>query len=83
MICKYPEAIIKKFPVFLVNFAKPVQVAFKSFLHKSLFSLKVGLSPSKKFYFICLNETPLKMMKNAFYFILILIRLGFWKVVFF
>ena len=32
--------------------------------------VKVGLSPSKKFRFICFNESPLKMMKNAFYFIL-------------
>ena len=31
---------------------------------------KVGLSPSKKNWFICFNESPLKMMKNAFYFIL-------------
>ena len=31
---------------------------------------KVGLSPSKKNCFICLIEIPLKMMKNAFYFIL-------------
>ena len=30
--------------------------------------LKVGLSPSKKIYVICLIESPLKMMKNAFYF---------------
>ena len=33
--------------------------------------LKVGLLPSQtKKYFICFNESPLKMMKNAFYFIL-------------
>ena len=32
--------------------------------------IKVGLSPSKKNCFICFNESPLKMMKNAFYFIL-------------
>ena len=31
---------------------------------------KVGLSPSKKFIFIYFNESPLKMMKNGFYFIL-------------
>ena len=31
---------------------------------------KVGLSPSKKIYVICVIESPLKMMKNAFYFIL-------------
>ena len=32
--------------------------------------LKVGLSPSKKNCVICFIESPLKMMKNAFYFIL-------------
>ena len=31
---------------------------------------KVRLSLSKKFNFICLNEKLLKMMKNAFYFVL-------------
>ena len=29
---------------------------------------KVGLSPSRKVSFICLNESPLKIMKNNFYF---------------
>ena len=33
-----------------------------------LFFIKVGLSPSKKITFICFNESPLKMMQNAFYF---------------
>ena len=33
-------------------------------------NLKVGLSPSKKICIICLIESTLKMMKNAFYFIL-------------
>ena len=33
--------------------------------------VKVGLSPSKKVCFItCFNESPLKMMNNAFYFLL-------------
>ena len=32
--------------------------------------IKVGLSPSQKICIICLSESPLKMMKNAFYFIL-------------
>ena len=31
---------------------------------------KAGFSPSKKNYFKCFNESPLKMMKNAFCFIL-------------
>ena len=30
--------------------------------------LKVGLSPSQKNCFICFNESPLKMIKNAFLF---------------
>ena len=34
------------------------------------YMLKVGLSPSKKNFFICFNDSPSKMMKNAFYFIL-------------
>ena len=28
--------------------------------------IKVGLSPSEKVCFISVNESPLKMMKNAF-----------------
>ena len=31
---------------------------------------KVGLSPSKKVCVVCLTESPMKMMKNIFYFIL-------------
>ena len=34
-------------------------------------NIKVGHSPSKKISFIYFKESPLKMMKNAFYFILI------------
>ena len=34
------------------------------------FDAKVGLSPSKKICVICFIESPLKMIKNAFYFIL-------------
>ena len=32
--------------------------------------IKVRLSPSKRNCFICFNESPLKMVKNDFYFIL-------------
>ena len=35
-----------------------------------VYVIKVGLSPSKKTCAICLIESPLKMMKNTFYFIL-------------
>ena len=38
--------------------------------NKRLITFKVGLSPSKKICATCLIESPLKMMKNAFYFIL-------------
>ena len=45
--------------------------AIKRSLHKkNKFSIKVGLSLSIKICFVRFNETPLKMMKNAFYFIL-------------
>ena len=32
--------------------------------------VKAGLSPSKNNFFICFNDSPSKMMKNAFYFLL-------------
>ena len=32
--------------------------------------LNVGLSPFKEVAFICLNKSPLELMKNAFYFML-------------
>ena len=35
-----------------------------------LSELKVGLSPSKKKIFICFNDNPSEMVKNAFDFIL-------------
>ena len=38
--------------------------------HKTKSSIKVGLPRSKKNLFICFNDSPTKMMKNAFYFIL-------------
>ena len=34
------------------------------------FGIKVGFSPSKKNCVICFIESPLKMVKNAFYLIL-------------
>ena len=37
---------------------------------RSGFELKVGLSPSKEIFVICLIESPLKIMKSAFYVIL-------------
>ena len=37
---------------------------------QKMLALKVGLLPFKKSFFICFNDIPSKMMKNAFYFIL-------------
>ena len=37
-------------------------------LKKESLMIKVGLSPWKKICFICFNENPSQMMKNAFYF---------------
>ena len=31
---------------------------------------KVGLSPSKEIFIVCFNDSPSKVMKYAFYFIL-------------
>ena len=41
-----------------------------SFNIQSLLLLKVRLASPQKSYFICFNESPLKMVKNAFYFII-------------
>ena len=35
-----------------------------------IFSIKVRLSPPQKFVFLYFNKSPLKIMKNAFYFML-------------
>ena len=32
-------------------------------------NLKVGLSLPKKLFFICFNDSPSKMMKNAYFFL--------------
>ena len=43
----------------------------KKVTEENLNAFKIGLSLAKKTScFICFNESPLKMMKNAFYFIL-------------
>ena len=40
-------------------------------IYKSQLHFKVGLSPSKKKKcFICFNESPSKVMKNAFHYVL-------------
>ena len=37
---------------------------------KPFLDFKVGISTSKKIIFLYFNESPLKMIKNAFYFML-------------
>ena len=54
------------FPKF--NSVKKNKLSFRCVNTSVIF--KVELSPSKKFFVVCFNESPLKMMKNAFYFIL-------------
>ena len=41
-----------------------------SICHRLVLRLKSGSHHSKKKVFVCFNESPLKMMKNAFYFTL-------------
>ena len=48
----------------------PIINPYLEILNQYLKCLNVGLSPSKKNCFICFNKSPIKMMKNAFYFIL-------------
>ena len=43
---------------------------YQKVIYSASDSIKVGLSPSKKICVICLIESPVKMIKNAFYFIL-------------
>ena len=47
----------------VINFDKNLSISYFSL------PLKVQVSSSKKVVFICANERPLKMMKNAFYFV--------------
>ena len=42
--------------------------------------INVGRSPSKRNCFIYFNESPFKMMKNAFHFILKALKSSFWKL---
>ena len=48
------------------EYLKPSRASMMGLFVKKV---KVGLSPSKKSCFICFYESPLKMLKNAFNFI--------------
>ena len=47
-----------------------LNLIFEKNLKALITQFKVRLSPFKKICVVCLIESPLKMMKNAFYFIL-------------
>ena len=61
----------------VINFDKNLSISYFRL------PLKVQVSSSKKVVFICANERPLKMMKNAFYFMLkalfVLETVTFWS----
>ena len=59
------EIIKYKLEIFLISQAK-LDRSFQA----GQFMLKGGLSTSKKSCVICFSESPLKIMKNGFYFIL-------------
>ena len=61
------KIILDEYLVFV--FAMVLLAAMKNVLQNSCL-LKVGLSPFEKNFFICLNDSPSKMMKKDFYFIL-------------
>ena len=50
--------------------AKRFEINSHNLLNPLFCYFKVGLSVSKRISIVCLIESPLKMMKNAFYFIL-------------
>ena len=60
------------FYFFRLFFSKYLEITYSKFFYFLYFliPLKVGLSPSKNNCVICFIESPLKIMKNAFYFIL-------------
>ena len=79
-LCLRPATLLKKrlwhrcFPVNFVKFLRtPVFIEHLSWLFFSCLVkkvLKVGLSLSKKICVTCFIESPLKVIKKAFYFIL-------------
>ena len=56
------ECLVESFVLSYIMFMKCLVMQ----THISVFYLPVGASPSKKI-FICFNESPLKLKKNAFY----------------
>ena len=68
---QYPKGLLN---VISSQIFQEICIKSKDIVSLPLFSQKngvfeVGLSPSKKNCIICFIESPLKMMENAFYFI--------------
>ena len=58
----FKKLVIENQKLDLISEILPDPLKFESF--------KVGLSPFKKFVFIYSNESPLKLVKNTFHFML-------------
>ena len=58
------------FTSFLFHFLIYTKPKERTLVYTTNSTIKVGLSPSKKIIFICFNDSRLKVMKNAFCFIL-------------
>ena len=56
--------------VIILKRTKNKKLTISNYLYWIAVDFKFGLLPSKKNYFIYFNESPSKMMKNAFHFIL-------------
>ena len=55
---------------FSLEFCKTFRLIYANRCLWTGLTLKVGFSPSKNFFNIWFNDSPSKMIKNAFYFIL-------------
>ena len=68
----YHDHYLKKDVLLLADvFEKFIDTCLKLFLFSLIklgYDVKVGLSPSQNYFFICLNDSSSKMMKNAFLF---------------
>ena len=70
-LCQYLRFSINRKLCSLNSFFNRSKVwGYPTLLISWFINFKVGLSPSKKIFFICFNDSASKMVKNAFYFIL-------------
>ena len=69
-VCMMPKMSYDVMWTFSIDYVSNLYMKPRFLELRYHFTFKVELSPSKKNCFICFNESSLKMMKNAFYFIL-------------